>query len=142
MNFLAASANHVSRGISGSGIYSGSFGSLGSFVTGSIAANTNSTVLLTNNVPTIPSPIPDLVEDQLFGTDLHTLIMANDNITYASDAFRFIIPTNTTIQNFTLCQSSNVNQLCCNFEIQTIPIAPPGPPANTVCSHYFTIQFH
>lgn len=119
VNLLAASANQPAQGISGSGIYSGSFGALQSFVTGEPRSRQ-----FTYNVPTTPGLSPDSVGNQDFGTLLDNLQLINDPATIT--VHRFITTTNTSMQEFEICEESSVNRLCCNFQTQVVPrIEPP-----------------
>lgn len=122
VNFLAASANQPSQGISGSGIYSGTSGALQSFVTG--APGTQS---LTYNVPRVPGQLEDSLPNLEFGDLLPNLQLANN--TEPITGYRFISPTNITIQEFELCEDSPVNRLCCNFRIQVQPRTPTESPS-------------
>lgn len=79
-----------------------------------------SEVLITHEVPSIPRPLPDSIENQQEGMNLHNLQLIDSTITSDSFEHQFINTANTTMHNIRVCQESNVNELCCNFQIQTV----------------------
>lgn len=135
VNLLAAGANQPSQGSSGTGIYSGNSGALQSLVTG-LTTSTS----LNYNVPEIPGQLEDSLGHRESGSMLQNLQLTNDAVPITN--FHFISPTNTTLQEFQLCEDSPVNRLCCNFRIQVISRGPPANPPMVHFSYTFSEHFH
>lgn len=133
VNLLAASANEPSHGHSGSGIYSGNFGALQSFVTG-----VNVTTPLNANVLRTPGQqLDDSIGYREYGSLLQNLQLTEDPVRF--ERYRFINTSVAGLQAFEECAESPVNRLCCNFQIQVVPR---GLSENPRGLSYFAIAFN